>query len=188
MSNNIDANPKDWNIDASWTLFLDRDGVINERIMSGYVTSIEEFTFLPGVKEAIHVFSSAFQYVFVVTNQQGIAKGLMSERNLSDIHTYMQSEVEKVGGKIDKCYYAPGMASPKNELRKPKPGMAYLAQRQFPNVDFSKAIMVGDSDSDIVFGKNLGMKTVRVATVEPIHFEADFTVKSLEEFAKWIIK
>lgn len=188
MSNNIDANPKDWNIDASWTLFLDRDGVINERIMSGYVTTIEEFYFLPGVVDAITQFSKVFQYVFVVTNQQGIAKGLMSERNLSDIHTYMQSEVGKVGGRIDKCYYAPGMASAKNELRKPKPGMAYLAQRQFSSIDFSKSIMIGDSDSDIVFGKNLGMKTVRVATVEPIHVEADFTVKSLEEFAKLIIK
>lgn len=188
MSSNIDANPRDWKIDATWTLFLDRDGVINERIMSGYVTSIDEFHFLKGVKEAIKEFSSIFRYIFVVTNQQGIAKERMSERNLSDIHAYMQSEVEKSGGKIDKCYYAPGMASPKNELRKPKPGMAFLAQRQFPNVDFSKAIMVGDSDSDIVFGKNLGMKTVRIATIEPIGFEADFTVESLEEFAKWITK
>ncbi|SRR5574343_50523 len=188
MNNNIDANPIDWNIDASWTLFLDRDGVINERIMSGYVTSIEEFHFLPGVISAINQFTQVFQYIFVVTNQQGIAKGLMSERNLSEIHAYMQSQVEKVGGKIDKCYYAPGMASAKNELRKPKPGMAYLAQRQFSSIDFSKSIMIGDSDSDIVFGKNLGMKTVRVATVEPIHVKADFTVNSLEEFAKWIIK
>lgn len=188
MSSNIDANPRDWKIDATWTLFLDRDGVINERIMSGYVTSIDEFHFLKGVKEAIKEFSSIFRYIFVVTNQQGIAKERMTERNLSDIHAYMQSEVEKSGGKIDKCYYAPGMASPKNELRKPKPGMAFLAQRQFQNVDFSKAIMVGDSDSDIVFGKNLGMKTVRIATIEPIGFEADFTVESLEEFAKWITK
>jgi D-glycero-D-manno-heptose 1,7-bisphosphate phosphatase len=188
MSKSSDSNPGDWNIDASWTLFLDRDGVINERIMSAYVTSIEEFHFLPGVTTSIAVFSEIFQYVFVVTNQQGIAKGIMTERNLSDIHAYMQSEVEKVGGRINKCYYAPGMASAKNELRKPKPGMAYLAQRQFSSIDFSKSIMIGDSDSDIVFGKNLGMKTVRVATVEPIHVEADFTVNSLEEFAKWIIK
>src|SRR5574343_628673 len=86
MNNNIDANPIDWNIDASWTLFLDRDGVINERIMSGYVTSIEEFHFLPGVISAINQFTQVFQYIFVVTNQQGIAKGLMSERNLSEIH------------------------------------------------------------------------------------------------------
>ena len=182
------SNPGDWNIDASWTLFLDRDGVINERIMSGYVKTIDEFHFLGGVKEAIKEFTSIFQYIFVVTNQQGIAKGLMTERNLSDIHAYMQSEVEKDGGKIDKCYYAPGIASAKNELRKPKPGMAYLAQRQFSLINFSKSIMIGDSDSDIVFGKNLGMKTVRVATVEPIHVEADYTVNSLEEFAKWIIK
>ena len=64
MSNNIDSNPGDWNIDASWTLFLDRDGVINERIMSGYVKTIDEFHFLGGVKEAIKEFTSIFQYIF----------------------------------------------------------------------------------------------------------------------------
>lgn len=66
---------KAWNIDASWTLFLDRDGVINQRKMGGYITSKSEFSFEEGVLDAIAVFDKVFQYIFVVTNQQGIGKG-----------------------------------------------------------------------------------------------------------------
>lgn len=178
----------DWQIDASWTLFLDRDGVINERIISGYVTSIQEFNFLPEVPESIAKLSNLFGRVFVVTNQQGIAKGLMTESNLLEIHAYMHDEVKKKGGNILKSYYAPGAVSPKNNLRKPKPGMALLAQRQFKGVDFSKAVMVGDTDSDILFGQNLGMKTVRVQTIEKSTVQADLTVNSLAEFTQLLIK
>jgi len=174
----------EWKIDSSWTLFLDRDGVINERIMQGYVRSIEEFTFLPDVPKAISQLSDIFGNVFVVTNQQGIAKGLMTESNLLDIHDYMCREVEKEGGKIVKCFYAPGLESKKNSLRKPNPGMALLAKRQFPGIDFERSVMVGDSNSDILFGKNLGMKTVRIRTVEPITVPADITVESLNDFVK----
>ncbi len=177
-----------WKIDSTWTLFLDRDGVINERIMSGYVTSIEEFIFLPEVPQSIAKLSHLFGNVFVVTNQQGIAKGLMTESNLLELHAYMHDEVAKIGGKITKSYYAPGASSPKNELRKPKPGMALLAQRQFDGIDFNKAVMVGDTDSDILFGQNLGMKTVRVRTVETIKVPADITVNSLVEFTNLLIK
>ncbi len=178
----------DFKLDSSWTLFLDRDGVINERILQGYVRSIEEFKFLPDAPAAISELSKLFRRTFVVTNQQGIAKGLMTESNLLDIHTYMCLEVEKIGGKIDKCYFAPGMVSKKNSLRKPNPGMALMAQRQFEGIEFSKSIMVGDSNSDILFGKNLGMKTVRIVTVEPITVEADINFKSLKEFVNWLKK
>jgi histidinol-phosphate phosphatase family protein len=177
-----------WEIDDSWTLFLDRDGVINERILSGYVQKISDFIFLPLVPESIAQFSKIFGHVFVVTNQQGIGKGLMTESNLLEIHSYMQEEVEKKGGKITKAYYAPGIVSAKNELRKPKPGMALLAQRQYIGIDFNKSIMVGDTDSDILFGQNLGMKTVRIKTVEKISVNADLTVNSLNELVKFLVK
>jgi D-glycero-D-manno-heptose 1,7-bisphosphate phosphatase len=77
-----------WNIDASWTLFLDRDGVVNKRLMNDYVKSVGEFELLPDVDEAIRLAGSVFGTIVVVTNQQGIGKGLMTERNLSDIHAY----------------------------------------------------------------------------------------------------
>lgn len=173
---------KEWKIDGTWTLFLDRDGVINERIMGGYVTNPNEFNFLPGVLEAIQKASKIFNRIIVVTNQQGIGKGLMTERNLLEVHTYMCDEFYKQGGRIDKCYFAPNLAGSDDDLRKPNTGMAELAKLQFPEIEFSCSVMVGDSDSDIQFGKNLGMKTVRVKTVEPIVIESDWTVSSLKEF------
>lgn len=173
-----------WNIDKSWTLFLDRDGVINHRKMGGYITSIEEFQFLDQVEQAIAEFTKHFQRIFVVTNQQGIAKNTMSESNLLEIHDYMCEKIKQNGGKIDACYFAPGLKSELNSLRKPNSGMALQAKADFPEVDFEKAIMIGDTDSDILFGLNLGMKTVRVKTVEPIGVESHVTVESLYEFAQ----
>ena len=173
-----------WGIDHTWTLFLDRDGVINERLMGAYVRSIEEFQFLPKVPETIAKLSSIFGRVVVVTNQQGIGKGIMSERNLQDVHTYMCAEVELWGGKIDQCFFAPELHEAGSDLRKPKPGMALEAKKQFPEIDFQRSVMVGDSDSDMIFGQQLGMKTVRVRTVEPIGILADETVESLSEFLK----
>lgn len=174
----------DWlrEIDSDWTLFLDRDGVINERVFGGYVLDREGFHFLPGVKEALAYFSQKFNYIFVVTNQQGIGKGLMEERNLLDIHRYMLTETEKAGGRITACYFAPELKSDENHTRKPKTTMALKAKADFPEIDFRKSIMVGDTDTDILFGKNNGMKTVRVLTEEPVGIEADLAVESLLRF------
>ena len=166
-----------------WTLFLDRDGVINHRVWGGYVRSVEEFKFLPRVADAISLLSNNFGHIFVVTNQQGVAKGLMTERNLSEIHRFMCAEIEKSGGKITNCYAATELKNDPESTRKPLPAMALQAQKDFPGVDFQHAVMVGDTDSDILFGKNLGMKTVRVKTDEPIGVEADHTVNDLYEFA-----
>lgn len=172
----------DWNVDTSWTLFLDRDGVINQRIMGGYVTSTETFDFLPDVLQAIQGLSQKFQRLFVVTNQQGIAKNLMTERNLMEIHTYMCDRISNAGGRIDRCYFAPNLKGASEDFRKPGSAMAEQAKIDFPEIEFNKCVMVGDTDSDIRFGKNLGMKTVRVVTEEPIGIEADLNVTGLLEF------
>lgn len=152
--------------------------------MGGYVTSIDEFKFLDGVKDSVAQFSSLFNHIFVVTNQQCIGKNIISESNLNVIHRYMLDEFEKIGAKISKVYFAPELKNNENSTRKPKPDMAYLAQKEFNNVDFNYSIMVGDTDSDIKFGKNLGMKTVRIKTEEPIGIDADYTVDSLSELLK----
>ena len=173
-----------WGIDHTWTLFLDRDGVINERIMGAYVRSIDEFKFLQEIPETIAQLSTIFGRVIVVTNQQGIGKGLMTERNLEEVHAYMCAKVEAHGGKIDYCFYAPELDGAENNMRKPQPGMALKAKEHYPEIQFDRSVMVGDADSDIVFGQQLGMKTVRVRTVEPIGIHADETVVSLSEFLK----
>lgn len=172
---------ENWNITNNWTLFLDRDGVINQRIFGGYITKVEDFYFIKGVDQSIAELSHFFHKVIVVTNQQGVGKGLMTESNLLEIHRYMEDVVQLKGGEIDKCYFAANLRGVEEDRRKPKPYMAENAKREFPGIVFSDSIMVGDTDSDIKFGMNLGMKTVRVKTEEEIGIEADLTVESLNE-------
>jgi histidinol phosphatase-like enzyme len=98
----------------------------------------------------------------------------------------MVDEIEKKGGKITHCYFAPELKNDSNSTRKPSSAMALRAKSEFEAIDFEKAIMVGDTDTDILFGKSLNMKTVRIHTVEPIKVEADITVNSLIELAHLI--
>ncbi len=146
-------------VDDSWTLFLDRDGVINRNIDDGYVLSWEMFEFLPGVLETLPKLAKIFPRIIVISNQQCIGKGLLSVQELDEIHENMLNLVELNGGRIDAIYYAPDLANPGNLLRKPATGMAILAKNDFPDIDFSKTIMVGDKLSDMEFGKAAGMIT-----------------------------
>jgi HAD superfamily hydrolase (TIGR01662 family) len=91
----------------------------------------------------------------------------------------MLEEIQKVGGKVDQVYFAPELKSDVHSTRKPKPDMALKAKNDFPEIIFEKSIMVGDTDSDIEFGRNLGMKTVRILSEEEICVEADLNVASL---------
>ncbi|MEP6597789.1 MAG: HAD-IIIA family hydrolase [Ginsengibacter sp.] len=142
------------NIDASWTLFLDRDGVINDEKHLDYIHTWEEFKFYRGVKEALKVFSEKFGRIFIITNQRGVAKGLTKLENLDLIHKNMLQELRTAGGRIDKIYYCTDMESPN---RKPNPGMGLQAKNDYPEIDFSKSIMIGNTLSDMKFGRNLGI-------------------------------
>ena len=175
-------------VDKEWTLFLDRDGVINKRIMSGYVSNIEEFEFNPLATDAFSLFNTFFDRILVVTNQQGVEKKIMTERNLLDVHDYMQERIALADGRIDKIYYSTDLRSKENNTRKPNPAMGLQAKTDFPEIDFSKSIMVGDTDSDLLFGKNLGMKTVAIRTEEQLTVNADYEFDSLFEFATHIIR
>ena len=141
-------------------LFLDRDGVINSRISDGYVTASDEFEFLPGVIDALKILSKKFHRVFIVTNQQGVGKGLMSESDLADVHNYMLEIFEENDIKIDKIYVCTALVDSMDPCRKPEIGMALLAKSEFPDIDLAKSVMMGDTMSDMKFGKNAGMKTV----------------------------
>lgn len=176
------------NIDKSWSLFLDRDGVINKRIVGGYITNWEEFEFLPGVLEAVSIFSRYFKYIFIVTNQQGIGKGLMDLDDVNSIHTKMAKYLQENGGRIDAIYFCPDLATKNDNCRKPRISMAEKAKKNFPDIDFRKSVMVGDSVSDIKFGNNAGMKTVLHQSEEKITIDADLTVSSLLEFAEMLNK
>ncbi len=150
----------DLHIDKTWSLFLDRDGVINKRMDNDYIKKWEEFEFLPGVKEAISFFTQQFGKLFIVTNQQGIGKGIMTERALEEIHNHMIEEIQFEGGKINKIYHSPYREEEKSVFRKPNPGMARKARIDFPEIDFQKSVMIGDSITDMQFGRNTGMITI----------------------------
>ena len=169
------------------TLFLDRDGVINRRIPDGYVTTLDEFHFLPGVLEVMSVFANVFQYVIIVTNQQGIGKGLMTPEELEQIHNYMTKRIRESHGRIDAIYHCPNLEMENHPCRKPEVGMGLLAKKDFPDIDFTTSWMVGDSWSDILFGKKLKMKTAFVRSSQmPVPKNCDLVVSGLKEFAQKI--
>ena len=175
---------KEFSFDASWSLFLDRDGVINKRIIDGYVTHPDEFVFLPGVPRAVQILSGLFGRVFVVTNQQGIGKALMTEKDLQSVHDKMIRELENQGAQINAVYFSPYLEQDKHISRKPDSGMALKAKEEFPELDFTKSVMVGDTENDIEFGKRLGMITVFIGHKEQFdNFEPDFIFESLLAFA-----
>lgn len=175
----------DWKniISEDWTLFLDRDGVINVRIIDGYVTKIDEFEFLPNVIEAFKIFKNKFRRIIVVTNQQGVGKGIMKIEDVEEVHAFMIQQLEDNDIKIDKVYFCPQLKSVPDNYRKPSPKMAYFAKNDFPDIDLSKSIMVGDMDSDVEFGKNAGMKTIFVGDNELKH-NPDDRFETLYDFAK----
>lgn len=187
-------NLKDLCIDREWSVFLDRDGVINKRLPGNYVKRWKEFEFLPGAVEALAILSEIFRYVFIVTNQQGIGKGLMSEKDLVSVHEKMLSEIEAGGGRVDKIYHSPHLESENHPSRKPQPGMAMKTVMDFPRVVLERSIMVGDSDTDIRFGHNTGMYTVLI-TSQPTQTQTqtqtplpDLSFNSLIGFARELKK
>jgi histidinol-phosphate phosphatase family protein len=166
-----------------WTLFLDRDGVISYRLPGDYVKQWEEFRFLDGALQAIASLSEVFGKIIIVSNQQGVGKGLMSRGELEEIDKQMKFEIGNSGGRIDAAFYATQLASENHPDRKPGPGMALKAKSMFPEIDFSKSVMVGDSVSDMEFGKRLGMITVLIFENDNHHEIADFNFTSLQNFA-----
>ncbi len=169
----------------SQTLFLDRDGVINVRKHDGYITTPEDFIFVPGALQTIVKLTSFFQKTIVVTNQQGIGKGLYSHADLQAIHEKMLQEVRIAGGRIDDIFYAHQLAAENSSMRKPNIGMALAAKDRFPEIEFSNCIMVGDTISDMQFARNAGMIAV-LCTEEDLNFPADLRVRSLQELAALI--
>jgi histidinol-phosphate phosphatase family protein len=171
--------------DKSWTLFLDRDGVINERIVGDYVKDWDSFNFIPGSIKAIESLSGIFGRVVVVTNQAGIGKGLMTEQDLYKVHKMLLKTVDLLDGRIDRIYHA----HYPSDLRKPNIGMALQAQKDFPEINFSKSVMVGDSLSDMEMGHRLGMVKVFIEgkNEDPSPFQPNYQFKTLFDFAKKVM-
>ncbi len=150
------------------TVFLDRDGVINRKMPEGqYVRSLHEFHLLPGVPQAIARLNRAGSRVIVVSNQRGISLGLYTVDDVNTMHAELQSELAHHGASVDAFYFCPHGKDVCN-CRKPLPGLYEQAVAAFPEIAPAASVMVGDSLSDIEFGRRLGMRTVFI-TADPTH-------------------
>lgn len=173
-------------IDNTWTLFLDRDGVINKEKKNDYIKSVEEFEFYPNTFEALKIFTIIFNKIIIVTNQKGIGKKLMTVEDLDLIHNHMLQSIHNKGGRVDKIYYCTNLED-SSPNRKPNAGMAFQAKTDFPEIDFSKSIIAGNKLTDMEFGRNANIKTAFVATTNPEtpypHPLIDIRVNTLLELA-----
>jgi histidinol-phosphate phosphatase family protein len=137
-------------------------------LFHGYVKHANEFEWLPGALEALHILSEFFGKIIIVSNQQGIGKGVMTENDLKIVHSKMLGEISQHDGRVDAIYFAPQLKSENSEYRKPGIGMALQAKKDFPGIDFSKSVMAGDSEHDLLFGRKAGMITVYINTERKI--------------------
>ncbi len=173
---------KDLNITKAWTLFLDRDGVINKKLDNDYVKHWMEFEFEKDVVANFKKLNDVFGTIVVVTNQQGIGKGVYTKEDLELIHNNMLYELKYHKGIIDKVYYSPYLSSENHETRKPNIGMALQAKKDLPQIDFKKSVIVGDSMSDMEFGRTAGMKTIFINEKKVNDPKIDLQFNSLSEF------
>ena len=165
-------------------LFLDRDGVIN--VDKGYVSRIEDFEFVQGAAAAISAFNARNWFVFVVTNQSGIARNYYTEADMETLHRWMLAELAEKGAKIDRIYHCPYHDEGENPAyrrdsfdRKPKPGMLLRAMADFP-VRREQSFLIGDKEADIQAAKAAGIAGFLFSGGNLADF-AEWTLASFEE-------
>jgi D-glycero-alpha-D-manno-heptose 1-phosphate guanylyltransferase len=169
------------------TLFLDRDGVINEKIENSYVLDWQDFKFKPGFFEFLKKANSVFEKVIVVTNQRCVERGLITFEKLEGIHQEMINLAKDNGGSIEAVYYCPDI-SEASPCRKPNTGMFEMAKSDFKSISFDKnSYMVGDSLSDMIPANKLKLNSVFILNGSDLNFEiarvSDFVFDSTSEVA-----
>lgn len=143
-------------------IFFDRDGVVNKRLVGDYVKKISEFEFKSDFLEFFNRLSDNYLKI-IITNQQGIGKGLMTENDLANIHSHMQRHLsENFGKNFDDIYFCPDLKELNSFRRKPNPGMILEAMDKW-KIEASRSWMIGDSESDIVAGSKAGLKTIFIS-------------------------
>ncbi|MBI1361350.1 MAG: D-glycero-beta-D-manno-heptose 1,7-bisphosphate 7-phosphatase [Alphaproteobacteria bacterium] len=158
---NTSQNTPDNRKDARPALFLDRDGVIN--VDKGYVSRIEDFVWIDGAAEAIAAFNARGWWVFVVTNQSGVAYGYYGEAEMAKLHAWMSAELGARGARIDHIYHCPYHVDGKVERyrrdsydRKPKPGMLVQAMTDYPVIR-ERSFLIGDKETDLEAARAAGV-------------------------------
>jgi len=147
-------------------VFFDRDGIINQRIIGGYVIKPEQFKLNPEIVDVIKFIKENNFLAILITNQQGVGKGLMTLSELDEVHSFMQNLLlEKCGYNFDDIYFCTELAVSNSYYRKPNPGMLIDAINKW-KIETDTSIMIGDTDSDIIAGKSSGLKTILVSDTE----------------------
>lgn len=160
------------------TVFLDRDGTLNVKAPEGcYVASPADLVLLPGAADAVLRLNRAGVFVVLVTNQRGIARGLVSPAAHIRVMDRLEEELASVGARIDAVYVCPHERD-SCDCRKPAPGLLLQAARAHPGIDLSDAVTVGDAESDIGAGAAAGTRTIRLAA-RPVASRADHVVPDL---------
>ncbi len=176
-------------------VFLDRDGVINRKAPEGeYITRWEDLEILPGVAESVRKIKEADLKVVVVTNQRCVAKGMLTEIALQELHKRLIDRLAEEGAVLDGIYYCPHDKTAGCACRKPAAGMLVQAAQEH-EIDLKGSWMVGDSPSDILAGKKAGCRTIflktrddlRAATIERESMTADKVASSLLEAVRQIL-
>jgi len=167
------------------TAFLDRDGVINGKPPAGtYITTSRELRFLPGAVEAIRLLNEARVRVVVVTNQRGVALGVMSREQLERVHHDMLEELQGLGANVDAVYLCPH-AEDSCDCRKPGIGMFLRAKSEFTDIKFDEAYVIGDSDRDMEAGRRLGARLIRIG--QPASPDESGAASLLEAVTRYIV-
>jgi histidinol-phosphate phosphatase family protein len=173
-----------------WCLFLDRDGVINRQVVNDYVRSVQEFEWSRGAQLAIRELGDWAPFIVVVTNQQGIGKGLMTADDVRTIHEKLQSDLSETP-LINAFQVCPHLQSAGCTCRKPNPGLVTDWLRAHPDVDPSLSVVVGDSQSDLDLARNVAKATgtcvgVHIRNANNPEVVNELSFDSLLEFARAI--
>jgi len=142
------------------TVFVDRDGVINQE-RSDYVKSISELEIYPNVAKNIKLLKDAGFLVIVITNQSAVNRGIVTHEMINQIHNSIQDHLKKHGTFLDGFYYCPHTPNENCNCRKPKSGLLEKAILEL-NIDLNSSWMIGDSDSDIEAADSIGCKAIKI--------------------------
>jgi D-glycero-D-manno-heptose 1,7-bisphosphate phosphatase len=160
-------------------LFLDRDGVIN--VDKSYIFRREDFEWVEGAQDVIRRFNAKDWWVFVVTNQSGIARGYYTEEQMQALHDWMTAELAAANIHIDRIYHCPfheegtiPRYTRDSYDRKPKPGMLIRAMTDFPVIK-DRSFLIGDKQADLEAAQAAGVRGFL------------FTGGDLSQFADWVL-
>jgi heptosyltransferase-2 len=180
---------------AGYTIFLDRDGTLNPDL--GYIRSPDQYELLPGVPQALTKLKQAGARLIVVTNQSGVARGLLSLEDLDAIHRKLKRELAVVGAALDAIYFCPHHPDEHCRCRKPNTGMIDQALRD-GGIELARSYLIGDQGRDMELAQRIGARSILVTTGnDRVHSqgeaasaeqEPDWTAASLAEAADWILR